>query len=576
MRRVPLLICLLAAASACAAPAGASASGRSPAEVERLQDEGVREIIVARDPGLSATARDNGRAAAGVEHVADLSLPDTEVVRAPAGDLKAAIDALEAEPGVRYAEPNGPVQAATTDPLWSFMWGLENTGQNVAGVTGAVDADIDAPEAWTRSTGLGQTVAVVDSGITPGHADLQGAIATNPGESGAKATNNVDDDGDGLVDDVHGWDYVQGDNDPTDTFGHGTHVSGILAARKDNGVGIAGVAPDAQLLPLRVLDATGTGADSDIALAFDFAGDHGIRVVNASITEGFSATVEAAIARHPNTLYVVAAGNDGADDDSAAVARRYPCALPEANVICVGASDPNDARAGFSNVGRTNVDLFAPGVQIASTYIQAPAPTCTTTPCYVFLDGTSMAAPHLAATLALMRAVNPSLNAAQLKAAVLATVDPKAGLAGLAATGGRLNAANAVAAAAGAPPATSTASAAAGSGAAAATAPSAAPAPVRPVVAAPVLSRPSIGAGALTARHALTIRFTLDRAATVKLTIGRGAKTVATVSLHGRKGTNRYVLRTKVGSRRLAPGRYRVRLQARGAARAYTLAVTVR
>src|SRR4051812_32520599 len=144
------------------------------------------------------------RAGASVTHVEELALPDTEVVRAAAGGLVEAVDALESEPGVRYAEPNGLVRAATNDPFWP-LWGLENPG-----TPGTVDADIDAPEAWARSTGAGQQVAVVDGGVTFGQPDLQdGALATT------------------------GRDFVDGDNDPADPVGHGTHVTGTIVARKD-------------------------------------------------------------------------------------------------------------------------------------------------------------------------------------------------------------------------------------------------------------------------------------------------------------------------------------------------------
>jgi thermitase len=593
VRRVPVLICLLAVASACAAPAGAQASGRSRADVQRLEDEGVRDIVVARDPGLSAAARSDLRVGAGVTHVADVALPDTEVVRAPAGGLAEAVDALGAEPGVRYAEPNGPVRAAA-DPLSGLLWGLENTGQAINGVAGTAGADIKAPQAWAQSTGTGQVVAVVDSGVLASHQDLQGALWTNPGEAGARATNGIDDDLDGAIDDFQGWNALDASTNVTDEFGHGTHVTGTIAARRDNGLGIAGVAPGAQVFPLRALDGLGNGTDASVAAAFGVAGSLGIPIVNASLEAPASLAIEDAIKAHPGTLYVLAAGNDGKDDDLATTPSL--CQLPEGNLICVGASDGNDAVADFpppavgSNVGAATVDLFAPGDNIASAEIDSVCagltPPVPASACYAFLDGTSMAAPHVSGTLALMRARNPALTAPELKTKLLASVDPRPAFAGKAVTGGRLDAASAVAAAA--PPAApvaapvsaaaaqtaSTAAPASGTAPAAATA--AAPAIVPSVAVAPVLGRPSIGAGPLTARHPLTIRFTLDRAAAVKVTITRGTRTAATVSLHGRKGANRYVLRSKVAGRKLARGRYKVRVRAAGAARAYTLAVTVR
>jgi thermitase len=591
VRRLPVLICLLAVASACAAPAGAQASGRSRAEVQRFEDEGVREIIVARDPGLSAAARGDLRAGAGVTHVADVPLPDTEVVRAPAGGLVEAVDALEAEPGVRYAEPNGPVRAAA-DPLTPLLWGLENTGQSVNGVAGTAGADIKAPQAWAQSTGTGQVVAVVDSGVLATHQDLQGALWTNPGEAGARATNGVDDDLDGAIDDFQGWNALDASTNVTDDFGHGTHVTGTIAARKDNGLGIAGVAPGAQVFPIRALDGAGNGSDASVAAAFDVAGSLGIPIVNASIEASASQAIEDAIKAHPGTLYVLAAGNDGKNDDLATTASL--CQLPEANLICVGASDAKDALAVFaapavgSNFGAATVDLFAPGDNVASAEIDSVCvgltPPVPASACYALLDGTSMAAPHVSGTLALMRARNPALTAAQLKAKLLASVDPKGAFTATSVSGGRLDAAGAVAASAPAAAATTPAAGVSTTAAATTTAPAvtptaataAAPPVVASVAVAPVLGRPAVSAGALTARHPLTIRFTLDRAVTVKVTIARGTKTVATATIHARKGANRYVLRTKVGGRKLARGRYRVRLQAQGAARASTLAVTVR
>jgi subtilisin family serine protease len=304
-----------------------------------------------------------------------------------------------------------------------------------------------------RRSGIraGQTVAVVDSGMLATHQDLAASVWTNPGESAPNARPSVDDDGDGLKDDIHGWNYVAGTNDPTDLEGHGTHVTGILAAAQNNRVGVTGIAPDAKVFSLRVLSGPKlTGTDADIAAAFDLAGRLHIPIVNASIQEPtFSQAIADAIAAHRDTLYVVAAGNAtapaaGADND---VAPTYPCALPETNVICVGASDANDRPAGFSNFGRTSVDLFAPGVNIDSAYISSLCGATTPT-CYAAEDGTSMAAPFVSGTLALMRASNPSLTAAQLKDRLLGSVAHPAALAGKSVTGGRLDAAAAVAAAA--------------------------------------------------------------------------------------------------------------------------------
>ena len=637
-RDLAAIFALLALVLTVAPVAPAHAAVPGAAELQRLEDQGLRQIVVARDPGLSATARAEVRADAGVAHVANLLVPDTEVVRADPGRLVEAIHALEAEPGVRYAEPDADAHAfvddpeadaLVTDPMWPDLWALRNTGQ----FGGTPGADIGVQGAWALSTGAGQTLAVVDTGATFSHPDLQGAYGTNPGETGTdalghdKATNHIDDDNDGKVDDARGWDFMDcaasceddptpgPDDDPTDgdtTYnGHGTHVTGTIAARP-NSIGIVGVAPSAKVLPLRALGVAGSGPMSGIANAFALAGDLHIPIVNASLGGPAARVVEDAIAAHPDTLYVVAAGNGGADhigDDDDVVTGNYPCSYPEANIICVGATDDTDARATFSNYGATTVDLFAPGVGILST---VPGPDV-----YDYYDGTSMATPHVAATLALMRARNPSLTAAQLKAKLLASVHPVGALHGLSVTGGRLDAAAAVAAAApdpndpdgdGYPTAGDNCPDVAdpdqgdadvdGVGDVCDATPY--PAPVAPPTAAgveamgppagagrgnganPVLRGLRLATGTLTARHPLTIRFTLDRAATARVTIrrrgGGGYRTVATVRVHGSRGLNRYVLRTRIGSRTLRAGRYRVLVQAisgNGRSRTRTVGLTV-
>ena len=436
--------------SAATLTAPAVASELPVAPPQRVENPGVGEIIVAFRADVSREDRASLRAGADVSRVRSLRLRDTELVKAPEGRSAAALRALSRSPRVRYAEPNGVVRAQSADTYWTLLWGLQNTGQKVNGVTGTADADIGAPEAWTQSSGAGQTVAVVDSGVTFDHRDLQGQSATNPGESGAgRESNGIDDDRNGLVDDYRGWDFVDGDNLPGDLNGHGTHVAGTIAALKDNNLGVVGVAPSAKVMSLRALDATGSGTNAAVSDAFALAGDLGIAVVNASLGGGYSRAVQDAIAAHPDTLYAVAAGNGGADGigDDNDLTPTYPCALPEANVVCVGATDSADQRAAFSNSGRRSVDLFAPGVSIASTWIDNPANGCTSS-CYVYSSGTSMAAPHVAAALALMRAANPTLTSTALKTLLLDGVDPKPTLTTAAVSGGRLNSQKAVGAAA--------------------------------------------------------------------------------------------------------------------------------
>ena len=239
-----------------------------------------------------------------------------------------------------------------------------NTGQAVNGLPRARPTPTSTRRRrGTATRGSASTVvAVVDSGVAWDHPDLAPNIWSNPDEV---AGNGVDDDGNGKVDDVRGWDFVDGDNNPWDYDDHGTHVAGTIAARGNNGVGVTGVAWQASIMPVRALDALGTGSNADIADAFTYAAANGARVVNASLGgAGRSQAMSDAITNNPNTLFVVAAGNDGTDNDTTP---RYPCNYTAANLICVAATDNTDALASFSNYGASSVDLAAPGVDIDST-----------------------------------------------------------------------------------------------------------------------------------------------------------------------------------------------------------------
>ena len=432
-----------------------SAGASAPASA--LERAGVREIIVERERGLDAADRARLRASVGAVLVGRLPLAETEVLRVPSGQLDEALARLAGSPEVVYAEPNAPVRAHTDDTYWPYQWALENTGQAVFGISGSPDADIDAPEAWSTTTGTGIRVGVVDTGVHGEHPDLAGRLTGNPGEIGAgREANGVDDDDNGLVDDHRGWDFVPDadDGDPTpgpdslpeDPAGHGTHVAGIIAAARDNREGITGAAPGAQMVVLRALGEDGSGRLSDVASAFAYAGRLGLPVVNASLgSESESLAMHEAITDHPGTLFVAAAGNGGYDGIGDDVDRHpeYPCATPAANVLCVGASDSADAIADFSNFGATTVDLFAPGVDVTSTY---SAPAALGDDCagslYCALSGTSMAAPHAAAVAALVAAARPDLRGSALRDVLVAgaEVEPTLG----AVTRRRLNAVTAL------------------------------------------------------------------------------------------------------------------------------------
>ena len=165
------------------------------------------------------------------------------MLRLEGGSARAAARALEHLDGVKWAEPNLPVEggaAASDDPDFGELWGLDNTGQTVDGRTGVPGVDVNALKAWDTTRGAGTVVAVVDSGVAADHPDIAGNIWTNPGETPG---NGVDDDGNGFVDDAHGWDFWDSDADPDDFHGHGSHVAGTIAATANNQTGIAGVRP---------------------------------------------------------------------------------------------------------------------------------------------------------------------------------------------------------------------------------------------------------------------------------------------------------------------------------------------
>jgi subtilisin family serine protease len=326
------------------------------------------EVLVGFERGATGGERASARRSAGVSVKRALMVPGVQLVKTARGEsVRAAIARLERDPNVAYAEPNRWRTASATvpdDTLFGQLWGLDNTGQTVDSVAGAPDADIDAPEAWDVFTGGSTLVAVVDEGVAYDHPDLAPNIWTNPGEV---AGNGADDDGNGFADDVHGFDFADGDPDPRDFGGHGTHVAGTIAAAGNNGAGVVGVSWSARLMAVRALGPTG-GSDADIANAFEYAADNGARVVNASLGgPGGGTTLHAPIVGHRETLFVVAAGNDGVSVDPVSpVTSEFPCAFDDANLICVAATTQSDGLASFSNFGGTSVDLGAPGTNVLS------------------------------------------------------------------------------------------------------------------------------------------------------------------------------------------------------------------
>jgi subtilisin family serine protease len=290
-------------------------------------------------------------------------------------------------PAVEYAEPNYLYWLRTipSDAQFGSLWGLHNIGQAVDGTAGRPDADIDAPEAWDISTGSPSViVAVIDSGIAYDHPDLAPNLWTNPGET---AGNGIDDDGNGLIDDMHGWDFHMNDSEPMDPVdlnpggnpGHGTHVAGTIAGAGNNGTGITGVMWTARLMALKAGGVNRSLSTTAIVSAIHYAVANGARVINASFAgpECSRALYDAVSAANAaGVLFVAAAGNEESDNDNvpsfpanfsapSVCSGQQKAAL--ANVIAVAATDENDQLAGFSNFGSTAVQVAAPGVRINST-----------------------------------------------------------------------------------------------------------------------------------------------------------------------------------------------------------------
>ena len=339
------------ATSACVAVLAAGGAGAGTpaarAQIEPAQPSSVPgQVLVQFDPDTGAAERADVRAAAGTRAERALRRPGLQLLQVQGGTSVArAIRRLQASRRVRFAQPNLVYRAAANDPDLPAQWNL---------------AAIGTAQAWQTTQGSpAVTVAVVDSGIAFDHPDLAANVDV------ARSRDLVDDE---LLDNPtdpsrdDGFDPV---NDPSDLNGHGTHVAGTIAAAANNGIGIAGIAPNSRLVSVRVLDGHGTGESDDIADGLDYAGAIGAKVANVSISApGVDPAVASAIRAHPGTLYVVAAGNGPSDNDRAP---QSPCNVDAPNLVCVAATTQGDRLASFSDYGRTSVDLGAPGQGILST-----------------------------------------------------------------------------------------------------------------------------------------------------------------------------------------------------------------
>ncbi len=367
-------------------------------------------------------------------------------------------------------EPRLMLSTVPNDPLYPGQWHLNNTGQldesleqfGFPAQYGTPGDDISAEKAWDITTGSNDVViGVLDTGMDITHPDLVNNVFTNTNEI---PDNGIDDDGNGFIDDVHGWNFTDNNNDVTDYVGHGTHVAGIIGASGNNGTGLTGVNWNVKLLPLKI----GIGATEGVSFEAAVAGieyavalkHQGVNIVaiNGSFG-GYSPTYDPIFdqalhdANDAGILFVVAAGNENANNDPN---QNFPAkySLNNPNVITVAATDNQDQLAFFSNFGQSSVNIAAPGVGVFSTWSRMVDDNGDGVPdqlAYNTISGTSMASPVVAGVLGLEAAANPTASMMQLKDALLNGVKPLPSLQDMlydspnkVSTGGRVDAFHAV------------------------------------------------------------------------------------------------------------------------------------
>ncbi|HEU4510523.1 MAG TPA: S8 family peptidase [Pyrinomonadaceae bacterium] len=409
-------------------------SGR-PEVLVKFKTGVSRSAIEALTLRLNDRIEDRIEHSAGWESVDDLDNADAEAIVAEYSKL----------PEVEYVEPNFEIELSEVeegnpllpvlphDPQFNEQWALANSGQR----GGTQGADISATLAWATTTGDDDiVVAVLDSGVDYTHEDLITNMWMRPANMAPYQDAEL-----GPVDDVHGFNAIDNDSDPMDENGHGTHCAGIIGAEGENNLGIAGVNWKVKIMPLKFMGAGGFGTTKDAIEAINYVIDRkkagvNVRVISASWGGTMrSRALEDVIrkAYENDILFVAAAGNASVNND-----RRphYPSSYNVPNVISVAALDRNDQLAKFSNYGAKSVAIAAPGVDILSTWLGNA---------YEEKSGTSMATPVVSGVAALILAENPRMPVDELRSRILGAVDPLAVLKGKTVTGGRINAAKALA-----------------------------------------------------------------------------------------------------------------------------------
>ncbi len=362
-------------------------------------------------------------------------------LKLPAGvSVAEAMAAMAKDERVAFAEPNNTYglpeviegdskpasgQPITNDPKVGELYGMNNTGQT----GGTPGADINAPEAWQIHTGRDQAdggtlLAVIDTGIDYNHPDLKDNVWTNPGEI---AGDGIDNDNNGVVDDIHGYNAYANSGDPLDGHSHGTHCAGTIAGQGNNGEGVVGVNHDANIMGVKIFSDSGSTNAAAIIRGIQYSTKMGARITSNSWGGGrANEGIKQAFAESP-ALHIMAAGNSGTNNDARP---HFPSSYDLDNNIAVAATDHNDGIARFSCYGATSVDIGAPGVNIMSTVNGGG---------YASYSGTSMATPHVAGAALLVADANPGISNAELKERLLGTADKIPSLDGKVVTGARLN-----------------------------------------------------------------------------------------------------------------------------------------
>ncbi len=446
----PLALVVCAVFSFAFAAEAANPKGRLAAHVPgeflvKVRSDGMGMMSVKAAEGVVRQALSAKSLGLAIESISPLRT-DARIQKVKlthAQSLEAALNRLNANPRIEYAEPNYIYQISSyerafnlpNDEMVGQLWGMKNTGQaDKSGQVGTPGADINVAPLWEMGiTGDRRiTVAIIDTGVSWTHPDLVDNLYTNPGEI---AGNGIDDDGNGYIDDVHGWNFEGKSNNSTDDHDHGSHCAGTIGGTGNNGIGVAGVNWKVSLMPLKFLSASGSGSLDDAVDAINYATMMHVNVMSNSWGGGgFSQTMLDAITRAKDAgiLFVAAAGNASSNNDATPT---YPSNYVVDNVLSVGATDNRDTLASFSCFGKRTVHVAAPGNWILSSVKNGG---------YDLFRGTSMATPHVAGIAALLLSAHPEWGFAELKDRLIRSSPKLETLKRKVKSGGRVDAYNAM------------------------------------------------------------------------------------------------------------------------------------